>query len=75
MPGRNCSGPDIVEEGRTGWILPIRSPGAFLERLAWCDANRISVVQMVRNLYENCKLRDWTTVAGDFLGIVEKLKK
>ena len=26
----NCCGPDLIREGQTGWVLPIRSPGAFI---------------------------------------------
>ena len=70
----NCSGPDIVVEGRTGWILPIRTPGAFLERLAWCDANRDAVVQMIRNVYQSYEVRDWAAVADDFVRLVEDVK-
>jgi glycosyltransferase involved in cell wall biosynthesis len=62
----NCTGPDLIENGRTGWILPIRSPGAFIERLQWCDANRPLVADMVRRLHSSQRVRDWDDVAGDF---------
>ena len=35
----NCAGPDMIRQDETGWILPIRSPEAFIERLRWCDSN------------------------------------
>jgi glycosyltransferase involved in cell wall biosynthesis len=62
----NCSGPDLVDEGRTGWIRPIRSPEAFVETLLWCDANRTALGEMVRRSYESHKVRVWGDVAKDF---------
>ena len=65
----NCSGPDLIREGETGWVLPIRSTGAFVERLLWCDSHRDEVAQMVRHCYENFRPRDWDEVAADFESI------
>ena len=61
----NCSGPDLIEDGVTGWILPIRSPEAFVERLLWCDANRPELAAMVRRIYNAPRTRDWNDVAVD----------
>jgi glycosyltransferase involved in cell wall biosynthesis len=47
----NCAGPDLITQGRTGWILPIRSPERFVERLLWCDGHREELEEMVRCLY------------------------
>ncbi|AFZ27933.1 glycosyltransferase [Cylindrospermum stagnale PCC 7417] len=65
----NCSGSDIVIEGKTGWVLPIRSPEIFVERLNWCHENRQELAQMVRELYQEFQPRDWAEVATDFVHI------
>jgi colanic acid/amylovoran biosynthesis glycosyltransferase len=62
----NCSGPDLVAEAETGWILPIRDPDAFVERLLWCDANRPVLAAMVRRIYAVRRTRSWGDVARDF---------
>jgi glycosyltransferase involved in cell wall biosynthesis len=62
----NCSGPELIRDGESGWILPIRSPEAFVERLGWCDANRPALADMVRRLYTRYRVRDWDDVAADF---------
>jgi glycosyltransferase involved in cell wall biosynthesis len=62
----NGAGRDLVREGRTGWILPIRSPEAFVDRLRWCDAHREEVAAMVQHLYSVYEPRDWSDVAADF---------
>jgi glycosyltransferase involved in cell wall biosynthesis len=62
----NCGGPDLLQDRGTGWILPIREPDAFIERLRWCDANRGELANMVRRIYGEFKSRDWSDVAADF---------
>ena len=62
----NGAGPDLVSEGETGWVLPIRSPEAFAERLRWCDTHREELAAMVHHLYNHYQPRDWSDVASDF---------
>jgi colanic acid/amylovoran biosynthesis glycosyltransferase len=62
----NCGGPDLVHEGETGWILPIRDPQGFIDRLQWCDTNRPALAEMVRRLYTTHMVRTWDDVAEDF---------
>ncbi|MBI3615713.1 MAG: glycosyltransferase family 4 protein [Candidatus Omnitrophica bacterium] len=62
----NGAGVDLVQEGETGWVLPIRSPGAFMERLIWCDKHRRELAEMARRIYGEYRPRDWSNVAADF---------
>lgn len=62
----NCQGPDIIREGESGWVLPIRDPGAFVDRLQWCDRHRKELAHMVRQIYNDFRPRDWSDVAADF---------
>ena len=62
----NCSGPDLVREGETGWIIPVRDAEAFVDRLRWCDENRPALADMVRRLYTCHQIRTWEDVAEDF---------
>ncbi|MBD2385322.1 glycosyltransferase family 4 protein [Cylindrospermum sp. FACHB-282] len=71
----NCSGSDIVVEGKTGWVLPIRSPESFVERLHWCDEHRQELAQMVWRIYQDFQPRDWTEVAAEFVSIHTDLLK
>src|SRR5205814_4662854 len=61
----NCCGPDLIREGRTGWILPIRNAPAFLDRLRWCDSHRQELANMVTSAYLDFRTRDWSDVAAD----------
>jgi glycosyltransferase involved in cell wall biosynthesis len=62
----NCSGPDLLREGESGWIVPIRSPEALAERLRWCDGHRTELATMVGRIHEHFQPRDWSDVATDF---------
>ena len=55
----NCSGPDILTNDVTGWVIPARRPDLFTDRLLWCDANRSHVAAMVRDSYERFRPRTW----------------
>lgn len=62
----NCAGPDLIREGETGWVVPIRSPEAFAQRLSWCADHREELATMVRRVYDSFRPRDWAAVAADF---------
>jgi len=69
----NCAGPDLVSDGHNGWVLPIRSPEAFVERLRWADEHREELAAMVRYLNQ-AELRTWDNVAADFEPIAASLR-
>jgi glycosyltransferase involved in cell wall biosynthesis len=62
----NCAGPDLIREGETGWVLPIRAPDTFIERLQWCAAHRTELAAMAHRIPAVFQPRDWTDVAADF---------
>jgi glycosyltransferase involved in cell wall biosynthesis len=62
----NCSGPDFLQEDQSGWVLPIRTPEAFIDRLLWCDTHREQLARMVRDIARQFQPRDWSDVAADF---------
>jgi len=71
----NCAGPDIIMEGETGWVLPIRRPDFFIEKLLWCDSHRKELAEMVKYAYKNYRIRDWADVAKDFADVCVKIKE
>jgi len=62
----NCSGPDLLREGETGWLVPVRRPDIIAERLRWCNTNREALARMVERIYGEFEPRDWNEVAQDF---------
>lgn len=60
------AGADLVRDGATGWVLPVRRPEAFVERLRWCEANRPALASMVRRLHEAHVPWSWDRAAEAF---------
>jgi glycosyltransferase involved in cell wall biosynthesis len=63
----NCAASDLLKENETGWVLPVRQPQAFVERLRWCHAHRPEFAAMIEHTGAQFKARDWSHVAQDFL--------
>jgi glycosyltransferase involved in cell wall biosynthesis len=56
----NCSGPDLIHEGETGWVVPIRCPEAIVEQLLWCDRHRVELAEVVRRVHRTFRPHDWS---------------
>lgn len=69
LASENTGGPDLLEMGGRGWIVPIRSPAAIIERLECCAANREELADAVGELYDRPVRRSWIDVANDFVAI------
>jgi len=42
----NCGGPDLIEEGRSGFVVPIRDVQALADRITWLIAHRRDLPEM-----------------------------
>jgi glycosyltransferase involved in cell wall biosynthesis len=62
----NGSGRDLVRDGETGWIVPIRSPEKLIDRLRWCATHRDELAAMTDRVSTTFRPRDWAEVAADF---------
>ncbi len=71
----NCAGPDLVSNGRNGWVLPIRNPEAFVACLRWADEHRPQLAEMVRYSNKNNQLRTWDHAAADFEAVASSLER
>ena len=65
----NCGASELVREGETGWIVPIRSPGVVADRLRWYDTHRAEAMTMVNNCVASVSQRSWGDVGRDFVSL------
>jgi glycosyltransferase involved in cell wall biosynthesis len=63
----NSSGPDVVEDGRTGWVVPVRDPQAMAEKLQWALSHREEFAWMANETYQGFQRRSWDDVARDLV--------
>ncbi|MBA3273572.1 MAG: glycosyltransferase family 4 protein, partial [Chthoniobacterales bacterium] len=43
---KNAGGDDLIVDGETGFLVPIRSPEALAQKISWCAANREAISGM-----------------------------
>ncbi len=67
----NGAGLDVVEEGKSGWIFPIRKPDLMIAKLREIQSNRPFLAQMIQNMHQKNISRTWIDSAKDFLAIAE----
>lgn len=71
----NCIAPDLIHHNVSGWVLPIRAPEQFMNRLAWCHENREALAAMGRRVYDEFRPRSWDEVAADFVQLCRREDK
>jgi glycosyltransferase involved in cell wall biosynthesis len=55
----HTGGDDLVEDGRTGFTIPIRSPQAIADRLAWFADHRDALAEMRRHAFRKAADTSW----------------
>ena len=61
----NCSGPDLIRHGQSGWIVPIRNAKGIIDLLTYCDAHRAELAKVIDASFMLFKPRDWSAMAAD----------
>jgi glycosyltransferase involved in cell wall biosynthesis len=56
---KNTGGADLVIEGKTGFLVPIRSPEAIAEKLNWFLENRSSIAEMGQSAKNHAAKYTW----------------
>lgn len=69
----NGAGTDVIEEGKSGWIYPIRSPDLMIDKIREIQNNRSIIVQMMQEMYQSRVSRSWQDSARDFLAIADSV--
>ncbi|QIF02925.1 glycosyltransferase family 4 protein [Roseimicrobium sp. ORNL1] len=71
----NTGGEDLVREGETGFVVPIRAPQAIAEKIAWFADNRGNLESMRSSCADVARACTWERYAGiilESLGIIRK---
>lgn len=67
----NAGGQDLIDEGRTGFLLPIRSPESIAAKLNWLADHRDALPAMKRAAYEKAAALTWPRYAAIILDALE----
>jgi glycosyltransferase involved in cell wall biosynthesis len=66
----NAGAQDLIEDGRTGFLVPIRSPEKLAESIAWCADHRAEIVEMGRFARQKAMLLTWQGYCSKILDVI-----
>jgi len=66
----NCAAPDLVQEGKDGWLFAARERSQMVQHLRAAHEDRTTTLGMVESLWQRPNMRSWEDVARDFIGFV-----
>ena len=67
----NAGGADLIEEGRTGFLVPIRSPDRLAEKIAWLADHRLALADMRTAAQEKAREYTWPAYGEKVLAAVD----
>jgi glycosyltransferase involved in cell wall biosynthesis len=70
---RNAGADDLIEDGKNGFIVPIRSPTAIAAKLDWCMQNRSLLAGMGIAAQNRARQFTWRSYAETVLNAVRGL--
>jgi len=70
---QNAGGDDLIIEGETGFLVPIRLPDAIAEKISWCAANRATVSGMGIAAQERAARLTWHGYGEKVLAAIRTL--
>jgi len=69
----NTGGDDLVIEGKTGFLVPIRSPEKIAEKLAWFNHNRQALPAMKEAAMQHAATYTWKNYGDVVIDAIRKL--
>lgn len=64
----NAGGQDLIEDGRAGFLVPIRSPNVIAEKIAWLADNREALAEMQKEAVKIAATLTWRGYSETILG-------
>lgn len=72
---RNAGAEDLIVEGETGFLVPIRSPEALAEKISWCAANRSLTSGMGLAAQKRARTLTWRAYGDAIVAAIRSLPK
>jgi glycosyltransferase involved in cell wall biosynthesis len=70
---RNAGADDLIKDGVTGFLVPIRSPEAIAEKISWCAANRSLISGMGIAAKQRASQLTWHTYGETIVSAILEL--
>jgi glycosyltransferase involved in cell wall biosynthesis len=72
---RNAGADDLIVDGETGFLVPIRSPEAIAEKISWCARNRSRMSGMGIAAQRRARELTWHSYGDTILAAVRNLNR
>jgi glycosyltransferase involved in cell wall biosynthesis len=72
---KNAGADDLICDGKTGFLVPIRSPTAIAEKISWCADNREAISGMAIAAQERARTLTWRSYGDQVLAAIKSLKE
>jgi glycosyltransferase involved in cell wall biosynthesis len=70
---RNAGADDLIDEARTGFVVPIRSPEGIAEKITWLLANRSRIAEMRSAAQARAREFTWHAYGDKIVAAVREL--
>ncbi len=70
---RNAGGEDLIVEGETGFLVPIRAPEVIAEKIDWCAANREAIAGMAIAAQGRASQLTWDEYGKNVVAAIQDL--
>ena len=70
---RNAGADDVIIDGETGFIVPIRSPEGIADKIRWCIVNRARLHGMGIAARERASQLTWRAYGESIVAAVQAL--
>jgi glycosyltransferase involved in cell wall biosynthesis len=71
---RNAGADDLIVDGETGFLVPIRAPEALAEKISWCAANRARISGMGIAAQRRARELTWRSYGDTILAAIRSLE-
>lgn len=71
----NAGGEDLVEEGMTGWLVPIRDPRSLAQRINWLADHRAALPDMAAAARRKSAEKTWAQYTATIIRVIESVER
>ncbi len=69
----NTGGEDLIIEGQTGFLIPIRSPELIAEKINWFLENRLQIADMGKKAQEHAQDYTWKKYSDNIVNVLANI--
>ena len=69
----NTGGEDLVIEGKTGFMVPVRSPEKLAEKISWFLDNRLQIAEMGKMAQQHAASYTWKGYGKNVIDAINTL--